>query len=138
MFGIGARSVGFRGISITAARALEQAGLRAVATRRRPRHGVARAREGAVPRIASRSGPSITDRGAPGPGPVLVLSHQGPTAVPKQDNDTVDRLVRELMDRQLSKAERMKRLRELVQSGQDVPDELMDQALRKLMESLTD
>jgi hypothetical protein len=58
--------------------------------------------------------------------------------VPKQDNDTVDRLVRELMDRQLSKAERMKRLRELVQSGQDVPDELMDQALRKLMESLTD
>jgi hypothetical protein len=58
--------------------------------------------------------------------------------VPKQTNDTVERLVRELMDRQLSKAERMKRLRELVQSGQDVPDELMDQALRKLMESLTD
>jgi hypothetical protein len=58
--------------------------------------------------------------------------------VPKQNNDTVERLVRELMDRQLSKAERMQRLRELVQSGQDVPDELMDQALRKLMESLTD
>lgn len=58
--------------------------------------------------------------------------------MPKQTNDTVERLVRELMDRQLSKAERMKRLRELVQSGQDVPDELMDQALRKLMESLTD
>ena len=58
--------------------------------------------------------------------------------MPKPTNDTVERLVRELMDRQLSKAERMKRLRELVQSGQDVPDELMDRALRKLMESLTD
>lgn len=32
----------------------------------------------------------------------------------------------------------MKLLRELVHSGQDVPDELMDQAVRKLMERLTD
>jgi hypothetical protein len=42
------------------------------------------------------------------------------------------------MDRQLTKAERMQRLRELVQSGKDVPDQLLDQALRKLMERLTD
>jgi hypothetical protein len=127
-------SVGFRGISIAAARALEQARLRAVAPSCR-RCARARVR---CQGIASRSTPSITDRSTSGPNPILVLSHQGPTAGPKQTNDTVERLVRELMDRQLSKAERMKRLRELVQSGQDVPDELMDQALRKLMESLTD
>jgi hypothetical protein len=58
--------------------------------------------------------------------------------VPKQPSENVDRLVQELMDRQLTKAERMQRLRELVQSGKDVPDELLDQALRKLMERLTD
>jgi hypothetical protein len=58
--------------------------------------------------------------------------------VPKQSFENVERLVQELMDRQLTKAERMQRLRELVQSGKDVPDELLDQALRKLMERLTD
>lgn len=58
--------------------------------------------------------------------------------MPKQASQTVERLVQELMGRQLSKAERMQRLRELVQSGEDVPDELLDQALRRLMESLTD
>lgn len=42
------------------------------------------------------------------------------------------------MDRSLSKAERMQRLRELVRSGEDVPDELLDQALRKLMERITE
>lgn len=58
--------------------------------------------------------------------------------MPKQPFETVERLVQELMDRQLTKAERMARLRELVQSGKDVPDELLDQALRRLMERLTD
>lgn len=42
------------------------------------------------------------------------------------------------MDASLPKAERMKRLRELVKSGDDVPDELMDQAVRKLMERITE
>lgn len=42
------------------------------------------------------------------------------------------------MDRQLTKAERIERLRELVRSGEDVPDELLDAALRKLMERLTE
>lgn len=51
---------------------------------------------------------------------------------------TVERIVEELMDRQLTKAERMQRLRELVVSGEDVPDDLLDAALRKLMERLTD
>lgn len=56
----------------------------------------------------------------------------------KPSSETVDRLVHELMDRQMPKAERMRLLRELVQSGEDVPDELLDRALRKLMERLTD
>ena len=42
------------------------------------------------------------------------------------------------MDGELSKTERMQRLRELARSGEDVPDELMDQALRKLMERITE
>ncbi len=58
--------------------------------------------------------------------------------MPKQSSETVERLVQELMDRQLPKPERMRLLRELVQSGEDVPDELLDRALRKLMERLTD
>jgi hypothetical protein len=58
--------------------------------------------------------------------------------VSKQSTAAVDRLVQELMNRKLTKAERMKRLRELVHSGEDVPDELMGQALRRLMESLAD
>lgn len=50
----------------------------------------------------------------------------------------IDRIVQELMDGELSKAQRIKRLRELAASGDDVPDELMDQALRKLMERITE
>lgn len=42
------------------------------------------------------------------------------------------------MDGSLTKAERIQRLRELARSGEDVPDELMDQALRKLMERITE
>ncbi len=53
-------------------------------------------------------------------------------------SETVERLVEELMDRQLPKADRMRLLRELVHSGEEVPDELLDRALRKLMERLTD
>lgn len=58
--------------------------------------------------------------------------------MPKPSSETVERLVQELMDRQMPKADRMRLLRELVQSGEDVPDELLDRALRKLMERLTD
>ncbi len=61
----------------------------------------------------------------------------GSSNVPKPNAD-VDRIVEELMDRNLSKAQRMQRLRELVKSGEDVPDELMDEALRKLMERITE
>lgn len=62
----------------------------------------------------------------------------GSSIVPKQPSEDVERIVEELMDRRLTKAERIKRLRELARSGEDVPDELMDQALRKLMERITE
>ncbi|MBK8101558.1 MAG: hypothetical protein IPK26_31135 [Planctomycetes bacterium] len=52
--------------------------------------------------------------------------------------EAIDRIVQELLGRQLSKQERMQRLRQLVRSGQDVPEELMDHAVRRLMERLTD
>jgi hypothetical protein len=58
--------------------------------------------------------------------------------VPKRSPEAIERIVEELLARDLSKVERMQRLRELAQSGEDVPDELMDQALRKLMERLTE
>ena len=53
-------------------------------------------------------------------------------------NPDVDRIVEELMGRDLTKAERMACLRELAKSGDDVPDDLMDEALRKLMERITE
>jgi DNA-binding ferritin-like protein len=58
--------------------------------------------------------------------------------VKKPTSESVERIVEELMDRSLSKAERIRRLRELAKSGDEVPDELMDQALRKLMERITE
>lgn len=51
---------------------------------------------------------------------------------------TVDQIVKELLEKPLSKQERMKRFRELVRRGEDVPDELLDMALRKLMERLAE
>ena len=56
----------------------------------------------------------------------------------KPTSEAVERIVEELMDRNLTKQERIQRLRELARSGDDVPDELMDQALRKLMERITE
>ena len=58
--------------------------------------------------------------------------------MPKQSPKSVERIVEELLDRSLTKAERIQRLRDLARSGEDVPDELMDQALRKLMERITE
>ena len=50
----------------------------------------------------------------------------------------VDRIVSELLEKPLSKAERMKLLKELVERGEELPDEMLDVALRRLMERLTD
>ena len=51
---------------------------------------------------------------------------------------TVDQIVRELLEEPLTKSERMRRFRELVRRGDEVPDELLDMALRKLMERLAE
>lgn len=58
--------------------------------------------------------------------------------MPKSAAESVERIIEELMDRNLSKPERLQRLRLLAKSGDDVPDELMGEALRKLMERLTE
>lgn len=54
------------------------------------------------------------------------------------DDSTVDRIVQELLAGSLTKAERIKRLRTLVLSEGDVPDELFEKALKRLMERLTE
>lgn len=51
---------------------------------------------------------------------------------------TVDQIVQELLNRNGTKAERMKLFRELVERGEDVPDELLNSALQKLMERLAE
>ena len=55
-----------------------------------------------------------------------------------KSNTDVDEIVEQLLQRDLTKAQRLVYLRELVRSGDDLPDELMDQALRKLMERVTE
>jgi hypothetical protein len=50
----------------------------------------------------------------------------------------VDRIVQDLLDRQLTREERIKLLRELVRRGGEMPEEVLDVALRRLMERLTE
>ena len=59
--------------------------------------------------------------------------------LPATERDpVVEEIVEQLLQRDLTKAQRLVYLRELVRSGDDLPDELMDQALRKLMERVTE
>lgn len=62
----------------------------------------------------------------------------GSSNVPKRTPESVERIVEELLHCELDKAERIARLRELARSGEDVPDELLDEALRRLMERITE
>jgi hypothetical protein len=50
----------------------------------------------------------------------------------------VDRIVDELLESSLAKGERIELLRELVRRGEELPDEMLESALRRLMERLTD
>lgn len=50
----------------------------------------------------------------------------------------VDRIVDELMEKPLRKEERIELLRELVARGEDLPDEVLEVALHKLMQRLMD
>jgi hypothetical protein len=51
---------------------------------------------------------------------------------------TVDQIVQDLLTRGGTKAERMKLFRELVERGEDLPDEMLNTALQKLMERLAE
>ena len=50
----------------------------------------------------------------------------------------MDRIVDELLQKPLEKSERIELLRELVQRGEEVPEELLAAALQRLIERLTD
>jgi len=50
----------------------------------------------------------------------------------------IDHIVDQLMQRDLSKAERLACLKKLVKSGDDLPDEWMEEALCRLMDRLSD
>lgn len=49
----------------------------------------------------------------------------------------VDQIVEDLLEKPLTKAERIQLLRQLVREGDDVPEELLNTALRRLMERLS-
>ncbi len=54
------------------------------------------------------------------------------------EEPTVDQIVKELLEESLTKAERMQRFKELVRRGADVPDQMLDLALKRLMERLAE
>lgn len=54
------------------------------------------------------------------------------------EEPTVDQIVRDLLEGTLTKAERKERFRDLVRRGEDVPDELLDMVLRRLMDRLAE
>ena len=49
----------------------------------------------------------------------------------------VDQIVEDLLEKPLTKAERIQLLRQLVREGDEVPDELLNAALRRLMGRLS-
>lgn len=50
--------------------------------------------------------------------------------------ESIEQIVQELLQRRHDKHERMRLLRELARSSEEIPDALMDAALRRLMERL--
>lgn len=50
----------------------------------------------------------------------------------------VDRIVEELLQRSSSKEERMRLFRELVRRGDELPAEMLEDALQRLMDRLTE
>ena len=54
------------------------------------------------------------------------------------EDSKVDQIVQELMEGDLTKEQRVRLLRELVRHGEDLPDDMLDSALQKLMDRLTE
>jgi|RhiMethySRZTD1v2_1073278.scaffolds.fasta_scaffold1003120_2 hypothetical protein len=50
----------------------------------------------------------------------------------------VDQIVEDLLEKPLTKTERIRLLRELVREGDEAPEELLNAALRRLMDRLSD
>jgi hypothetical protein len=51
-------------------------------------------------------------------------------------SEPTEALVKELLDRPESRARRIQLLKEIVRRGEDLPDEMLDEALRRLLELL--
>ncbi len=54
------------------------------------------------------------------------------------EDPKVDQIVQDLMEGDLSKEQRVVLLRELVRRGEDLPGDMLDSALQKLMDRLTE
>lgn len=54
------------------------------------------------------------------------------------DSTRLDQVVNDLLETGGTKEERMRLLRELVRRGMQLPDEVLDSALQKLMERIVD
>ena len=54
------------------------------------------------------------------------------------DSERLDQIVDDLLAKGGTKQERMRLLRELVQRGEELPDEILNSALQKLMEQIAD
>lgn len=70
-------------------------------------------------------------RGGPG-------AHRESEAQPVPSNPEIDAIVDELLLRRLSKPERIKLIKELIRRGEELPDEVLDFALKRMMERLLD
>jgi hypothetical protein len=89
-------------------------------------------------RTQSSRAAANAEEGSSGAQPPSLCRNRVHTALSKQPSASVEQVVQELMNRNVPKPERMRLLRELVRSGEEVPDELLEKALRRLMERLTD
>ncbi len=54
------------------------------------------------------------------------------------EDPKVEQIVRELLEGDLTKEQRLKLLRDLVRRGEELPDDMLDSALQKLMDRLTE
>ncbi len=53
------------------------------------------------------------------------------------EDPKVEQIVRELLEGDLTKEQRLRLLRDLVRRGEELPDDMLDSALQKLMDRLT-
>ncbi len=54
------------------------------------------------------------------------------------EDPKVEQIVRELLEGDLTREQRVKLLRDLVRRGEELPDDMLDSALQRLMDRLTE